>query len=125
MDFSYYFLACSAHASTEASSGSPGWCSEFTSHDEMAIYVNKKSNFARVFGACTQGLSVAEVVAQTIGVNVMSNAAKARKTDPGDVVKAKLAALLRTQLCESHSNLGLYNDGIINDELLSFFELTP
>ncbi|KAH9806653.1 hypothetical protein DFH28DRAFT_1142555 [Melampsora americana] len=97
MDFSYYLLACSTHASTEASSGSPGWCREFTSHDEMAMYVNKKSNFARVFAARTQGLSVAEVVAQTIGVNLMSSTEKARKTNPGDVVKAELAGILRTQ----------------------------
>ncbi|KAH9817934.1 hypothetical protein DFH28DRAFT_889165 [Melampsora americana] len=97
MDFSYYLLACSTHASTEAPSGSPGWCLEFTSHDEMAIYVNKQSNFARVFAARTQGLSVAEVVAQTIGSKVMSNTEKARKTDPGDIVKANLAALLQAQ----------------------------
>ncbi|KAH9816131.1 hypothetical protein DFH28DRAFT_927483 [Melampsora americana] len=97
MDFSYYLLSCSTHASTEAPSGSPGWCLEFISHDEMAIYVNKQSNFARVFAARTQGLSVAEVVAQTIGSKVMSNTEKSRKTDPGDIVKANLAALLRAQ----------------------------
>ncbi|KAH9813474.1 hypothetical protein DFH28DRAFT_896353 [Melampsora americana] len=96
MDFSYYLLACSTHASTEASSASPGWCREFTSQDEMVVYVNTKSNFARVFAACAQGLSVAEVVAQTIGSTVMSNTQKARKTDPGDLVKRDLAALLRT-----------------------------
>ncbi|EGG11668.1 uncharacterized protein MELLADRAFT_90958 [Melampsora larici-populina 98AG31] len=97
MDFSYYLLACSTHASTEASSALPGWCREFTSHEEMALYVNTKSNFARVFAARAQGLSVAEVVAQTIGANVMTNTENARKTDPGDVVKADLAALLRSQ----------------------------
>jgi hypothetical protein len=61
----------------------------------MAAYVNKKSNFARVFAAHAQGLSVAEVVAQTVGANFMSNSGKARKTDPGDIVKADLALLLR------------------------------
>ncbi|KAH9807439.1 hypothetical protein DFH28DRAFT_915401 [Melampsora americana] len=96
MDFSYYLLACSSHASTEASSASPGWCREFTSHDEMAVYVNTKSNFARVFAACAQGLSVAEVVAQTIGSTVMSNIKKAQNTHPGDLVKHDLALLLRT-----------------------------
>ncbi|KAH9809638.1 hypothetical protein DFH28DRAFT_933552 [Melampsora americana] len=96
MDFSYYLLACSSHASTEASSASPGWCREFTSHDEMAVYVNTKSNFARVFAACAQGLSVAEVVAQTIGSTVMSNIKKAQNTHPGDLVKHDLALLLQT-----------------------------
>jgi hypothetical protein len=104
MDFAYYLLACSTHASTEAPSGLPGWCLEFTSHDEMAMYVNKQSNFARVFAARTQGLSVAEVVSQTIGATVMSNTKKAPKPDPGDVVKADLAALLRTQFCKFDSN---------------------
>ncbi|KAH9809609.1 hypothetical protein DFH28DRAFT_904505 [Melampsora americana] len=96
MDFSYYLLACSTHASTEASLASPGWCREFTSHDEMAVYVNTKSNFARVFASCAQGLSVAEVFAQTIGSTLMSNTQKAQKTDPGELVKRDLAALLRT-----------------------------
>ncbi|KAH9810641.1 hypothetical protein DFH28DRAFT_1085576 [Melampsora americana] len=95
MEFSYYLLACSTHASTDSSSGKPGWAREFTSHNEMAAYVNKKSNFARVFAAHAQGLSVAEVVAQTVGANFMSNSRKVRKTDPGDIVKADLALLLR------------------------------
>ncbi|EGG06172.1 uncharacterized protein MELLADRAFT_87324 [Melampsora larici-populina 98AG31] len=96
MDFSYSLLACSTHASTEASSASPGWCREFTSHEEMAVYVNAKSNFATVFATRAQGLSVAEVVAQTIGTTAMTNSEKARKTDPGDIVKRDLAALLRS-----------------------------
>ncbi|EGG02884.1 uncharacterized protein MELLADRAFT_90479 [Melampsora larici-populina 98AG31] len=95
MEFSYYLLACSTHASTEASCGSPGWAREFTSHDAMAVYVNKKSNFGKVFAAHAQGLSVAEAVAQIVGPNVMSNGGKVRKTDPGDIFKADLALLLR------------------------------
>ncbi|EGF97975.1 uncharacterized protein MELLADRAFT_84128 [Melampsora larici-populina 98AG31] len=68
---------------------------QFTTHKEMALYVNKKSNFATVFGARAQGLSVSEVVAQTIGGNVMMSSEKARKTNPGDKVKGDLALLLR------------------------------
>ncbi|EGF97895.1 uncharacterized protein MELLADRAFT_84179 [Melampsora larici-populina 98AG31] len=95
MNFSYYLLACSTYASSESSNAAPGWCREFTTHEEMALYVNKKSNFATVFGARAQGLLVSEVVAQTIGGNVMLSSEKARKTDPGDKVKGDLALLLR------------------------------
>ncbi|EGG04285.1 uncharacterized protein MELLADRAFT_89517 [Melampsora larici-populina 98AG31] len=95
MNFAYYLLACSTYASSESSNAAPGWCREFTTHEEMGIYVNKKSNFATVFGARAQGLSVAEVVAQTIGGNVMSTSEKARKPDAGDKVKSNLALLLR------------------------------
>ncbi|KAH9809037.1 hypothetical protein DFH28DRAFT_1086992 [Melampsora americana] len=97
MDFAYYLLACSTHAATESSSSSPGWCKEFTSHDEMALYVNKKSNFGTVFSTRVQGLSVAEAVAATIGGSTMVESEKARKTDPGDNIKKDLAALLRTK----------------------------
>ncbi|EGG08886.1 uncharacterized protein MELLADRAFT_84436 [Melampsora larici-populina 98AG31] len=96
MNFSYYLLACSTYAATESTSAAPGWCREFTSHEEMALYVNKKSNFSTVFAARAQGLSVSEVVAQTIGGNVMLTTEKARKMDPGDKVKSDLAALLRS-----------------------------
>ncbi|EGF97077.1 uncharacterized protein MELLADRAFT_88303 [Melampsora larici-populina 98AG31] len=97
MDFAYYLLACSTHAETESSSSSPGWCKEFTSHQEMALYVNKKSNFGTVFAARVQGLSVAEAVAATIGGSTMVESEKSRKTDPGDKVKMDLAALLRSK----------------------------
>ncbi|EGG07832.1 uncharacterized protein MELLADRAFT_85383 [Melampsora larici-populina 98AG31] len=95
MNFSYYLLACSTYASSESSNATPGWCREYTTHEEMAIYVNKKANFSTVFGARAQGLSVSEVVAQTIGGNVMLSSENARKTDPGDKVKSELAGLLR------------------------------
>ncbi|KAH9807996.1 hypothetical protein DFH28DRAFT_1121809 [Melampsora americana] len=95
MSFAYYLLACSTYASSERSNAAPGWCREFTSHEEMALYVNKKSNFSTVFAARAQGLSVAEVVAQTIGGSVMLSSEKARKPDPGDKVKSDLAGLLR------------------------------
>ncbi|KAH9806835.1 hypothetical protein DFH28DRAFT_1088747 [Melampsora americana] len=95
MSFAYYLLACSTYASSERSNAAPGWCREFTSHKEMALYVNKKSNFSTVFAARAQGLSVAEVVAQTIGGSVMLSSEKARKPDPGDKVKSDLAGLLR------------------------------
>ncbi|KAH9807639.1 hypothetical protein DFH28DRAFT_1089131 [Melampsora americana] len=95
MSFAYYLLACSTYASSERSNAAPGWCREFTSHEEMALYVNKKSNLSTVFAARAQGLSVAEVVAQTIGGSVMLSSEKARKPDPGDKVKSDLAGLLR------------------------------
>lgn len=94
MDFAYYLLVCSSHAATESNSSDPGWCREFTSHEEMALYVNKKSNFGNVFSTRVQGLSVAEAVAATIGGSTMVESEKARKTDPGDKVKMDLAALL-------------------------------
>ncbi|KAH9809957.1 hypothetical protein DFH28DRAFT_1085940 [Melampsora americana] len=71
MDFAYYHLACSTHAATESSSSSPRWCKEFTSHDEMALYVNKKSNFGTVFSTQVKGLSIAEAVSATIGGSTM------------------------------------------------------
>ncbi|EGG03928.1 uncharacterized protein MELLADRAFT_89741 [Melampsora larici-populina 98AG31] len=76
MDLAYYLLACCTHAATESSSSSPGWFREFTSHNEMALYVNKKSNLGTVFAAWVQGLSVAEVVASTIvGSTMVENPA--------------------------------------------------
>ncbi|EGF98018.1 uncharacterized protein MELLADRAFT_96238 [Melampsora larici-populina 98AG31] len=97
MGFSYYLLACSTYASSEVDTSSRGWCKEYTSHDDMATYVNKKCNFATLFGATAQGLSVAEIVAETIGGH-MKNKQSARKADAGDVVKSKLAGTLRSKL---------------------------
>ncbi|KAH9807370.1 hypothetical protein DFH28DRAFT_1089619 [Melampsora americana] len=85
MGFDYYLLACSNHSSTEVSSSSRGWCKEYTSIEEMAKYVNKKCNFATMFAARAQGLSVGEIE-------------KPRKTDPGDKVKCDLALALRTRM---------------------------
>ncbi|EGF99575.1 uncharacterized protein MELLADRAFT_94272 [Melampsora larici-populina 98AG31] len=97
MGFSYYLLACSTYASTEVDTSSRGWCKEYTSHEDMATYVNKKCNFATLFGATAQGLSVAETVAETIGGKVKHKQC-GRKADAGDVVKSKLAATLRSKL---------------------------
>ncbi|EGF98959.1 uncharacterized protein MELLADRAFT_95022 [Melampsora larici-populina 98AG31] len=97
MGFDYYLLACSKHSSTEVSSSSRGWCREYTSIEEMEKYVNKKSNFATMFAARAQGLSVGEIVAETIGGNGITKE-KARKTDPGDKVKSDLALALRSRM---------------------------
>ncbi|KAH9808500.1 hypothetical protein DFH28DRAFT_1087718 [Melampsora americana] len=107
MDFAYYLLACSTHAATESSSSSLRWCKEFTSHDEMVLYVNKKSNFGTVFSTWVQGLSVAEAVAATIGGSTMVESEKAQKTNPGDNIKKDLAALL----CTKFSKLIGYKHG--------------
>ncbi|KAH9806973.1 hypothetical protein DFH28DRAFT_1090373 [Melampsora americana] len=82
MGFDYYLLACSTHSSTK------------TSLEEMSKYVNKKSNFATMFA---EGLSVGEIVAETIGVNGMLTE-RARKADAGDVVKTQLALALRQRM---------------------------
>ncbi|KAH9818254.1 hypothetical protein DFH28DRAFT_1080760 [Melampsora americana] len=97
MGFDYYLLACSNHSSTEVSSSSRGWCKEYTSIEEMAKYVNKKCNFATMFAARAQGLSVGEIVAETIGGSGILKE-KPRKTDPGDKVKCDLALALRTRM---------------------------
>ncbi|KAH9820354.1 hypothetical protein DFH28DRAFT_1079761 [Melampsora americana] len=97
MGFDYYLLACSNHSSTEVSSSSRGWCKEYTSIEEMAKYVNKKCNFATMFAARAQGLSVGEIVAETIGGSGILKE-KPRKTDPGDKVKCNLALALRTRM---------------------------
>ncbi|EGG04774.1 uncharacterized protein MELLADRAFT_88519 [Melampsora larici-populina 98AG31] len=88
---------CSNHSSTEVDSSSQGWCEQYTSLDDMGKYVNKKSSFATLFAARAQGLSAGEVVADTIGGNGTMTE-KARKTDPGDKVKADLALELRTRM---------------------------
>ncbi|KAH9809027.1 hypothetical protein DFH28DRAFT_907032 [Melampsora americana] len=97
MGFDYYLLACSTHTSTEVGSSSRGWCKEYTSLEEMSRYVNKKSNFATMFAARSQGLSVGEIVAETIGGQGMLTE-RARKLDPGDVVKGQLAFALRQRM---------------------------
>ncbi|EGG07534.1 uncharacterized protein MELLADRAFT_85643 [Melampsora larici-populina 98AG31] len=95
MGFDYYLLACSKHSLTEVCSSSRGWCREYTSIEEMEKYVNKKCNFSSMFAARAQGLSVGEIVAETIGTNGILTE-KAQKTDPGDKVKSDLALALRT-----------------------------
>ncbi|KAH9806928.1 hypothetical protein DFH28DRAFT_1090418 [Melampsora americana] len=97
LGFDYYLLACSTHSSTEVGASSRGWCKEYTSLEEMSKYVNKKSNFAIMFAARSQGLSVGEIVAETIGVNGMLTE-RARKADAGDVVKTQLALALRQRM---------------------------
>ncbi|KAH9816911.1 hypothetical protein DFH28DRAFT_1125046 [Melampsora americana] len=89
MGFDYYLLACSTHTSTKVGSSSQGCCKEYTSLEEMSTYVNKKSYFETMFAARSQGLSVSETVAETIGGQGMLTE-RARKLDPGDVVNAAL-----------------------------------
>ncbi|KAH9808155.1 hypothetical protein DFH28DRAFT_1088075 [Melampsora americana] len=86
MGFDYYLLACSTHTSTK-----------YTSLEEMSRYVNKKSNFATMFAARSQGLSVGEIVAETIGGQGMLTD-RARKLDPGDVVKGQVAFALQQRM---------------------------
>lgn len=97
MDFGYYFLAASNHAPTEGGSEAPGWCQEFTSHDDMATYVNEKCNFPTIFAAQVQGLSVERAVANVIGKKAKSNGGKVYSAD---VVKGELAKKLRAEMCE-------------------------
>jgi hypothetical protein len=97
MGFAYYLLACSTHASTEVGSSSRGWCKEYTLLEEMSKYVNKKSNFATIFAARAQGLSFAEIVAETIGGKAMLTE-RVRKAYPGDAVKSQLALALRQRM---------------------------
>lgn len=90
MDFAYYFIAASTHVDTSGTSRSRAWCKDFTSNDDMAQYVESKSNFPMVFAAHVQGRSVDQAVAQ-----VTEDKAAKNKPRNADVVKGQLVACLR------------------------------
>ncbi|EGG01993.1 uncharacterized protein MELLADRAFT_91747 [Melampsora larici-populina 98AG31] len=95
MSFSYYLIASSNYAATEGSSSDPGWCREFTSHNDMADYVTTKANFPTIFAAHIQGLSVNEVVAKQTG---KKNLVRAKEPSPSDVLKGQLSHRLRLEM---------------------------
>ncbi|EGG10014.1 uncharacterized protein MELLADRAFT_95107 [Melampsora larici-populina 98AG31] len=101
MDFAYYFLAASNHALTQGSSQAPGWCQEFTSHDQMSAFFEEKCNFPTVFASHVQGLSVNAVIATEIGRRTTNNSIKVSN---GDKVKGDLAKQLRTLLVLTNPN---------------------
>lgn len=111
MDFAYYLLAAGTHPRTKADSSSPGWCLEFTSHEEMAVYVRQKANFPINFAAHTQGESVGKVVAEVIGNGMSTSKRGAKKEKPkaqkpktkADIAKGELSAGLRELLSENSS----------------------
>ena len=101
MDFGYYFLAYSTHPATGGKSADPGWCEEFTSHEELADYVRSEINFPTIFAAQTQGISVGKVIASAIGKKEKMKM-NHKRVDPGDKVKSDLAAMLKSELGESN-----------------------
>lgn len=114
MDFAYYLLASSTNIQTQSDdSSSPGWCLEFTSHQDMADYVRKQANFPIIFGIHTQGRSADGVVADvdataktaTSTTNQTTSTTAVDQKQTVDHVKGELGRALRQLLGKTLINI--------------------
>ena len=86
-----------------------GWLKQFTTHPEMATWVNKKSNFLSVFGLYTQGDSMKKAI--EMANEEPKKRKRSTKGQRSDVIKVHLGqvlcALTSKWLFLSHSFLML------------------